>query len=82
MHAPEPRRRITMFAAITGGSALVAVGALTVALYAERAIDGQTSVVGKAGQTVTLGVATTTVEPTVLPIEKAVPPVKAKQYGK
>ncbi len=82
MHALQPHRRLTMLAAMAGGSALIAVGALTAALHAERGIGGETSIVGKAGQTVTMGVATTTTEPTVLPTEKAMPAVKAKPYGK
>jgi hypothetical protein len=81
MYTNEPRRSINMLAAIAGGSALVALAAMTAALHMEQAIDGRTDYVGKAGQTVTMVVATTTTEPTALPTEKAVPPVKAKPYG-
>jgi hypothetical protein len=81
MHARKLRRSLTLVAAISGGG-VIAFGALSTALHQERAVGGQASPFSRLGTTITMGAATTTTEPTVLPIEKAVPPVKAKRFGK
>jgi len=73
-----------MVAAIVGGSAVVALGALTAAMHQEQGVPaGDIGYLGKGGAAMTIGneVTTTTVEPSVLATEKAEPPVKAKPYG-
>ena len=77
--------RVKAFAAVIGGSAVVAMGALSVALHEEQApgasggvATGATFIQGSMtmGQT-----ATTTTPPAVPETSVAVPPVKAKPFG-
>jgi hypothetical protein len=74
--------RVKLFAAIIGGSAVVAMGALTAAMHQEQTMGGPAPVnLSSGGMTLGSAVTTTTVEPTVLATAKAVPPVKAKPFG-
>ena len=74
--------RVKVFAAVIGGSAVVAMGSLSVALHEEQApgasggvATGATFIQG----TLTMGqTATTTTPPTAPETSVAVPPVKAK----
>ena len=77
--------RVKVFAAVIGGSAVVAMGALSVALDEEQApgasggvATGATFIQGSMtmGQT-----ATTTTPPAAPETSVAVPPVKAKPFG-
>ena len=77
--------RVKMFAAVMGGSAVVAMGALSVALHDEQAsgasggvATGATFIEGSMtmGQT-----ATTTTPPAAPATSAAVPPDKAKPFG-
>ena len=77
--------RVKMFAAVMGGSAVLAMGALSVALHEEQAsgasggvATGATFIQGSMtmGQT-----ATTTTPPAAPETSVAVPPVKAKPFG-
>ena len=78
-------RRVKVFAAVLGGSAVVAMGALGVALHEERAsgasggvATGATFIQGSMtmGQT-----ATTTTPPAAPETSVAAPPVKAPPYA-
>ena len=77
--------RVKVFAAVMGGSAVVAMGALSVALHEEQApgasggvATGATFIKGSMtmGQT-----ATTTTPPAAPETSVAAPPVKAPPYG-
>ena len=74
--------RVKVFAAVMGGSAVVAMGALNVALHEEQASGASGG--GATGATfiqgsMTMGqTATTTTPPTAPETSVAVPPVKAK----
>jgi hypothetical protein len=77
--------RVKVFAAVIGGSAVVAMGALSAALHEEQApgasggvATGATFIQGSmtVGQT-----ATTTTPPAAPETSVAVPPVKAPPYG-
>ena len=77
--------RVKVFAAVIGGSAVVATGALSVALYDEQApgasggvATGTTFIQGSMtmGQT-----ATTTTPPAAPETSVAAPPVKATPFG-
>jgi hypothetical protein len=75
--------RVKLFAAVMGGSAVVAMGALSVALHQEQASgasdDAATFI--QAG-TMTMGqTATTTTPPAAPETSVAAPPVKAPPYG-
>lgn len=75
--------RTKVFAAIVGGSAVVAMGTLTLAMHEEQAQGGPAGVyLSTGGGQMTLGneVTTTTDVATVLATEKAVPAVKATPY--
>jgi hypothetical protein len=80
-------RRVKVFAAVLGGSAVVAMGALGVALHEERASGASGGVA--TGATFIQGVgnmtmgqtATPTTPPASLATSVAVPPVKAKPFG-
>ena len=77
--------RVKVFAAVIGGSAVVAMGALSVALYDEQASGASGGVA--TGATVIQGsmtmgeTATTTTPPAAPETSVAVPPVKAKPFG-
>lgn len=73
--------RTKLFAAIIGGSAVVAMGTLTLAMH-EQASGGSTGVYLSTGGGMTLGneVTTTTDVATVLATAKAEPAVKATPY--
>jgi hypothetical protein len=78
--------RVKVCAAVIGGSAVVAMGALSVALYEEQASGASGGVATGAtfiqGGDMTLGeTATTTTPPTAPETSVAVPPVKAPPYG-
>ena len=78
--------RVKVFAAVIGGSAVVAMGALSVALHEEQASGASGGVATGAtfiqGGGMTLGqTATTTTPPAALETSVAVPPVKAKPFG-
>ena len=78
--------RFKMFAAVMGGSAVVAMGALSVALHEEQASAASGGVATGAtfiqGGGMTLGeTATTTTPPAAPATSVAVPPVKAKPFG-
>jgi type IV secretory pathway TrbL component len=76
--------RIKLFAAVVGGSAVLATGALTAAMHEEQTTTGgaQSVYLSKSGDMSLGNTATTTVdEATVLATAKAVPPVKATQFG-
>jgi hypothetical protein len=75
--------RVKVFAALTGGSAVVAMGALSVALHEEQASGASGGVATGATfiqeASMTMGqTATTTTPPTAPETSVAVPPVKAK----
>jgi hypothetical protein len=77
--------RVKVFAAVMG-SAIVAMGALSVALHEEQASGASGGVATGAtfiqGGGMTLGeTATTTTPPTAPATSVAVPPVKAKPFG-
>jgi hypothetical protein len=78
--------RVKVFAAVMGGSAVVAMGALSVALHEEQA-PGASGVAATGatfiqGGGMTLGeTATTTTPPAAPATSVAVPPVKAKPFG-
>ena len=79
------RGRVKVIAAVIGGSAVVAMGALSVALHEEQApgasggvATGATFIQGS----MTMGDTATTTTPPVAPeTSVAVPPVKAKPFG-
>ena len=78
--------RVKVFAAVIGGSAVVAMGALSVALHEEQASGASGGVATSAtfiqGGGMTLGdTATTTTPPSAPETSVAVPPVKAPPYG-
>jgi hypothetical protein len=78
--------RVKVFAAVLGGSAVVAMGALSVALHEEQAAGASGGVAMGAtfiqGGGMTLGgTATTTTPPAAPETSVAVPPVKAKPFG-
>ena len=78
--------RVKVIAAVIGGSAVVAMGALSVALHEEQAPGPSGDLAGGAnfiqGGGMTLGgTATTTTPPAALATPVAVPPVKAKPFG-
>ena len=78
--------RVTVFAAVLGGSAVVAMLALSVALHEEQASGASGGVATGAtfiqGGGMTLGeTATTTTPPAAPATSVAVPPVKAKPFG-
>jgi hypothetical protein len=80
------RVRVKVFAAVIGGSAVVAMGALTAALHDEQASGAVGGVATGAtfiqGGGMTLGeTATTTTPPAAPETSVAVPPVKAKPFG-
>jgi len=75
--------RTKLFAAIIGGSAMVAMGTLTLAMHQEQTIGGSNGVyLSTGGGQMTLGgeVTTTTVVATAPTTEKAVPAVKATPF--
>jgi|RhiMethySRZTD1v2_1073278.scaffolds.fasta_scaffold4033706_2 predicted metal-binding membrane protein len=75
--------RTKLFAAIIGGSAMVAMGTLTLAMHQEQTIGGSNGVyLSTGGGQMTLGgeVTTTTGVATALATEKAVPAVKATPF--
>ena len=73
---------VKMIAAAVGGGALVAMGVFTAVVGGGPTSDGPSSAMGPmtGGATVTEVAATTSTPPASLPIEKAVPSVKAKAY--
>ena len=78
--------RVKLFAAVVGGSAVVAMGALSVALHEEQASGASGGVATGAtfiqGGGMTLGqTATTTTPPAAPETSVAAPPVKAPPYG-
>ena len=77
--------RVKVFAALIGGSAVVAMGALSVALHEEQASSASGGVATGATfiqGSMTMGqTATTTTPPAVPETSVAVPPVKAKPFG-
>jgi hypothetical protein len=78
--------RVKVFAAVIGGSAVVAMGALSAALHEEQASGASGGVATGApfiqGGGMTLGgTATTTTTPAAPATSVAVPPVKAKPFG-
>ena len=78
--------RVKVITAVIGGSAVVAMGALSVALHDEQASGPSGGVATGAnfieGGGMTLGgTATTTTPPASLATSVAVPPVKAKPFG-
>ena len=78
--------RVKVFAAVMGGSAVVAMGALSVALHEEQASGASDGVATGTtfiqGGGMTLGqTATTTTPPAAPETSVAVPPVKAKPFG-
>ena len=78
--------RVKVFAAVMGGSAVVAMGALLVALHEEQAPGASGGAATGAtfiqGGDMTLGdTATTTTPPAAPATSVAVPPVKAPRYG-
>jgi hypothetical protein len=78
--------RVKVIAAVIGGSAVVAMGALSVALHEEQAPGASGDLATGAnfiqGGGMTLGgTATTTTPPAALATPVAVPPVKAKPFG-
>jgi hypothetical protein len=80
------RGRVKVIAAVIGGSAVVAMGALSVALHEEQAPGASGGVATGAtfiqGGGMTLGqTATTTTPPAAPETSVAVPPVKAKPFG-
>ena len=84
MNAARPQRRLKVLAAILGGSAVVALGGLTMAGHQGPTVSGDTSYVSRSRTTMTLGgeVTTTDAEPMHLATEKAVPLVTATFNGK
>ena len=84
---PQVRKgRVKVFAAVIGSSAVVAIGALSVALHDEQtsgASDGvATGTTFIQGGDMTLGeTATTTTPPAAPETPVAAPPVKAPPYG-
>ena len=75
--------RVKLFAALVGGGAVVAMGALTAAMHQEQVNNGPAAVYLGSGQMTLGNTATTTTDVApVLATEKAVPPVKAKEFGK
>jgi hypothetical protein len=78
--------RVKVIAAVIGGSAVVAIGALSVALHEEQAPGASGDLATGAnfiqGGGMTLGgTATTTTAPATLATPAAVPTDKAKPYG-
>jgi hypothetical protein len=77
--------RVKVFAAIMAGSAVVAMGALSVALHEEQASGASSGVATGATfiqGSMTMGqTATTTTPPAAPETPVAVPPVKAKPFG-
>ncbi|MDT5284948.1 MAG: hypothetical protein QOJ20_6143 [Mycobacterium sp.] len=78
--------RVKVFAAVMGGSAIVAMGVLSAALHEEQASGASGGVATGAtfiqGGGMTLGqTATTTTPPAAPETSVAVPPVKAKPFG-
>ena len=78
--------RVKVFAAVMGGSAVVAMGALSVALHEEQASGASGGAATGAtfiqGGSMTMGqTATPTTPPASLATSVAVPPVKAKPFG-
>lgn len=71
-----------MIAAAVGGGALVMMGVFTAVMDGGPTSDAPASVAGQMtqGVTVTQVAATTSTPPATLPIEKAVPSVKATAY--
>ena len=81
-------RRVKVTAAVIGGSAVVAMGAMSVALHEEQApgasggvATGATFIQGVGNMTMG-GTATPTTPPAAPETSVAVPPVKAKPFGK
>ncbi len=79
-------RRVKVFVAVLGGSAVVATGALNLALREEQAAGASGDVATGAtfiqGGGMTMGpTATTTTPPTAPETAVAKPPVKAKPFG-
>ena len=78
--------RVKVFAAVLGGSAVVAMGALSVALHEEQASGASGGVVTGAtfiqGGSMTLGqTATTTTPPAAPETSVAAPPLTARRGG-
>ena len=78
--------RVKVFAAVIGGSAVLAMGALSVVLHEEQASGAAGGAATGAtfiqGGDMTLGeTATTTTPPAAPETSVAVPPVKAKPFG-
>ena len=73
-----------MVAAILGGSAVVALGGLTMAGHQDATVSGGTSYLSRSRATMTLGgeATTTSAEAMQLATEKAVPLVTATFNGK
>jgi hypothetical protein len=81
-NTPIRRGRITLCAAVIGGSAVVAIGALGVAIHEERAVGGVATGTYMQGGGMTLGATATTTTPPTAPVTSfAVPAVKAKEFG-
>ena len=84
---PQVRQgRVKVFAAVMGGSALVAMGALSAALHEEQASGASGGAATGAtfiqGGSMTLGqTATTTTPPAAPETSVAAPPVKATPFG-
>ena len=83
---PSLAGRVKVFAAAVGGSAVVVMGTLGVALHDEQAAGASGGVATGAtfiqGGGMTLGrTVTTTTPPSALATPVAVPPVKAKPFG-
>ena len=77
--------RVKVFAAVMGGSAIVAMGVLSAALHEEQASgasDGVATGTTFIQGSMTMGqTATTTTPPAAPETSVAVPPVKAKPFG-
>ena len=83
MNAFAPPRRVKVFGALIGASAVVALGALTTVMHQEQTLSGgDTPVYSVAGgMTLATDVTTTIDEPTAMATSKAEPPVKATPFG-
>ena len=80
------QKRVKVLSAAIGASAIVAMGAVSVALHEEQASGASGGAATGAtfiqGGSMTLGqTATTTTPPAVPETSVAVPPVKAKPFG-
>jgi hypothetical protein len=77
----DKHKKARLLAATVGSCGLVAMGVLT-AVVGDPPTTGRSVAAGPMtrGETVTEVAATTTLPPSVLPTEKAVPAVKAKAY--